>query len=236
MNKALFAALVLVSASAQAQVSGTKHNLSSGSGNAVRSAATGGTDQVCVFCHVPHKARTDRNAAWNRSDPGSGASWGAAATTVNGTVLPNTVGRGSLACFSCHDGTTNIGAVLNSPTGAALSMTGTDADGSLTAGSKALVNPSSLAGNHPVSVRMPASDNAAGTYNGSSTGSGVQTADYDTLATARSAGIVFYADSTNTSVFGIECGSCHEPHDNSTAPFLRGSLSGSGLCTNCHNK
>jgi predicted CXXCH cytochrome family protein len=234
MNKIIVVVFTLISSSAFAQIAATKHNLSNASGNSVRSSTAGGTNQVCVFCHVPHKARADKNAAWNRSDPSSSASWGSATTTVGGTTLSSTIGKPSLECFSCHDGTSNIGSVISSPTGSALSMVGTGAGGTMTSG--AAINPSSLAGNHPVSVRMPSADNGSGTYNGNSTGSRVRTSEFDTLAAAKGSGMLFYTDSDNPAVSGIECGSCHDPHDNSNAPFLRGSLSGSDLCGNCHNK
>jgi predicted CXXCH cytochrome family protein len=34
----------------------------------------------------------------------------------------------------------------------------------------------------------------------------------------------------------VECGSCHDVHDNSNPPFLRMSNAGSDLCLTCHNK
>lgn len=36
--------------------------------------------------------------------------------------------------------------------------------------------------------------------------------------------------STNT----VQCGSCHEPHNNTNSPFLRVSNASSGLCLSCH--
>ncbi|MFQ6079522.1 MAG: cytochrome c3 family protein [Thermodesulfobacteriota bacterium] len=33
----------------------------------------------------------------------------------------------------------------------------------------------------------------------------------------------------------MECGSCHNPHDNSIRPFLRNTNENSALCLTCHN-
>lgn len=34
----------------------------------------------------------------------------------------------------------------------------------------------------------------------------------------------------------IECSTCHNPHDNATASFLRKTNAGSAVCYTCHNK
>ena len=34
----------------------------------------------------------------------------------------------------------------------------------------------------------------------------------------------------------VECASCHDPHSNTNATFLRVSNAGSGLCLSCHTK
>ena len=34
----------------------------------------------------------------------------------------------------------------------------------------------------------------------------------------------------------VECASCHDPHDNSNAPFLVMANTASALCLTCHDK
>lgn len=98
---------------------GNKHNLSSTNVGVTYKATANPTDarsnQICIFCHTPHNART-QTVLWNRADP----------TTVFGRYSSSSlVIRGSAEaqygepngssrlCLSCHDGVTALGAVLN---------------------------------------------------------------------------------------------------------------------------
>ena len=49
-----------------------------------------------------------------------------------------------------------------------------------------------------------------------------------TVATVTAAGLMLYGTDT------VQCGSCHNVHDNTNVPFLRVSNAGSALCTTCH--
>ena len=62
------AAQLVVSApvGGQTGIRNTRHNLSSGSTNAVRAA---NETELCVFCHTPHGGRTDA-PLWNRDISG----------------------------------------------------------------------------------------------------------------------------------------------------------------------
>ena len=76
-----------------------------------------GTSEICVFCHTPHHAnKTDFGAPlWNRGiDSTTFIAYG---TTVGGTVATasDVVGSSSLACLSCHDGTTSFDNLVNAP-------------------------------------------------------------------------------------------------------------------------
>lgn len=51
----------------------------------------------------------------------------------------------------------------------------------------------------------------------------------DTVGNVTAAGLVLYG-TTNT----VQCGSCHDPHDDTITPFLRISNTGSNLCLTCH--
>ncbi|NMF88439.1 cytochrome c3 family protein [Aromatoleum petrolei] len=119
-----------------AKISNTKHNLSANGPGTVKSAATssGGTDQICVFCHTPHAANaTAPGPLWNRTlstatyTPYTSNSLDAE-DILNGTI--GQPGGASKLCLSCHDGTLALGAVANSPgsgtgTGKSISMVGT---------------------------------------------------------------------------------------------------------------
>jgi hypothetical protein len=107
------------SASRKAEdVRNTMHNLSSSNpinGVNIGSTATG-TTEVCVFCHTPHGADVSNQAAplWNRQLPVS-----TSYTTYNSANFDADDSGGpkgvSLACLSCHDGTTALDAYINGP-------------------------------------------------------------------------------------------------------------------------
>ncbi|NMG44985.1 hypothetical protein GPA22_14755 [Aromatoleum toluvorans] len=119
-----------------ANIKGTKHNLSATGPGPVK-AATGasGTDQICVFCHTPHAANaTAPGPLWNRAlstatyTPYTSNSLDAE-DILNGSI--GQPGGASKLCLSCHDGTLALGAVANSPgsgTGKTVSMVGTTVD------------------------------------------------------------------------------------------------------------
>jgi len=88
------------------------------------------TTEVCVFCHTPHWGETTTGALWNRKATGSYTAYtspykdAGSGTTDAGTVTG--VSGASLACLSCHDGVTQIDALINKPGG------GSNTDGSNT--------------------------------------------------------------------------------------------------------
>lgn len=255
--KALALAAVLVPAMAFAAISGTKHDLSFGNNAAgvdiKAAAAANGGDQLCIFCHTPHRA-TDQNLLWNRAAFTKTFTWGATATT-SGTPLSGTIQAKSMACLSCHDGTVALGDVMNSGgqarTGAnTIGMVGTRQTGNVM-GSAAGVDfrvgtNGDLSNNHPVSIAYPGTANQ---YNGGA--SAAAAADYATVATgcatptglctgatgAAAVVTIYSAGAGATLAYGIECGSCHDVHNKyAQASFLRASNAGSALCLACHVK
>ena len=110
-----------------------RHNFSSSAthgGPQAQPLATGGTDQICIFCHTPHSA-VPESTLWSRPDPNTGTfplynsalvikgDFGATGfdeTTQyknDGSVIyPSGASR---LCLSCHDGVTAIG-ILNDGT------------------------------------------------------------------------------------------------------------------------
>jgi len=230
---------------------------------------TAGTDQVCVFCHTPHGAATGQSAAgvplWNKTlpDPASYQRY----STLNTATLDGQetdVGSVSLACLSCHDGTQARDVLINSPgsgmTGPALGV------GPMT-GTPVPVLGTDLTDDHPISIQYAGggylvSDppgtgtnvNAQGDpdfapatkgdINGqpnwwvnSVVGAGTQREKVDMLLYARSDATL---DGGALQPF-VECGSCHDPHNNATAgatsvAFLRIPNTQSQICTTCHLK
>ena len=219
MKKFLAIAVVMMVPSlALAGIQGSKHDLT----YVNNTVYTSDTDaELCKFCHIPHNARTDSAALWNRNDPSTTTLSYSDNTTVAGTVLPSVMGGPSLRCFTCHDGSSDIGLTYNGVND--FSMTGTDGDGSLTAASRGNIDATGMNGNHPVSVAY----GDGSTYNGTTgTTSGYNVASSVNLGK-------LYGSATN---WGIECGSCHEPHDTSNGFFLRADNGSSDLCLDCHNK
>lgn len=223
--KVLVAVVVAVPAIASAQIANTKHNLSSGSGNTVRATTE---TQICKFCHAPHGVgAANQVLLWNRATNATIGFQGGVATT-SGTVLPAAaaIGQPSLACLSCHDGTTALGAVT---AGGPITMQGTMTTGNLGAGG------AGLNGNHPISVPYPG---ISTTYNGNAIGTNIPAGTYNNPPTA-AANIRLFVAAGNT---GIECGSCHNAHGASNGAggifpfFLRSTNASSALCLACHNK
>ncbi len=238
--KKLLATLAVVSAvavasSAFAGIVGTKHDLSQ------QNAAAGGyrqanvnSTQVCVFCHTPHNSAKTK-ALWNRKGAtldnafklytsgimmeGSAADSWFQGTTKGQFSTKST----SLLCMTCHDGvTTMAGATLNNqPYG----LTSTDT-AAYNSGTGVISGPANLGtdltNDHPVNIDY---DKAATTVNTARPGS-LALRD----ATGKVGGVLPFQNGI------MECSSCHNVHDNTIAPFLRASISGSTLCLKCHLK
>ena len=251
-------ALLLFYSAANAQgVTGSPHDLSA------LPLAT--SNEVCVYCHTPHGA--DINAAvplWNKTLP-TGTAYqrysDLETSTLDGIEAP--VGSVSLACLSCHDGVQAMDAVLNAPgsgmnpgdiagtvrmTGSPVPMLGTD-----------------LRDDHPISIQYggggPTENDGNGVYQGAlgdpdfepptkadinnnpawwvdseDTPNGTRERT-DMLLYTRGDGP---ASPTARQPF-VECGSCHDPHNASTATassvaFLRIDNTNSQICTTCHLK
>lgn len=231
MKKTALLTLAFVAAAsmAGATIKNSKHDLSSGSSAAFKSA--GATNQICIFCHTPHNPNQPV-PLWNRTNPAA-AGWNmyesptltasATAKLSSGTFDDDSI---SLFCMSCHDGVTAMGAFTNRAGGAA------EALGAIAATSKANIGGGvarDLTNDHPVGFDYNA---AAGQDTG-----------LHPKATANTSlgGSAFFGGSLSSSPGNmLECASCHKVHEpgaaGTTAPFLRVSNAGSALCLSCHNK
>jgi len=238
----------------------SRHDLSA-------TSATGGpradTDnQICKFCHTPHKANSTWSL-WNRRLPTWTYNWGtdldgnAFTRTTNGTLLPTSLKAASKRCLSCHDGSIAFGDLFNAGGGQA---------------GMVVVDPTSMAGlqyqfgangnmgtNHPISVPYAGQSG----YNGLTSGVPASQVDngiggwwritsagcdgiYGACTEATGAPldgtrINLVPESPGATVYGVECVTCHEPHNKyqatSNFKFLRLRVSNqSAICRSCHNK
>lgn len=180
-----------------------------------------GAGDECTTCHVPHRALQSR-LIWNHNFSVGALTWSDETNTLAGTTLPTNIPSWSgptKFCLSCHDGTVGVGDTAANP----YSWTGT-ASGKVEGG--AVVAPlSDMKGNHPVALPYP--DGTAGTYNGIT--SQAITADYQ----AAPSGVKLFNDPTG-GANGIECATCHNPHDDTNPKFLRAAVT--DFCVNCHIK
>ena len=189
--------------------------------------------------------------------------------TATGTQLPTTLRAASKRCLGCHDGSVAIGDISNASNGLPSIIAGlanlsfSDAAGHLNDPGKQLSTVSgatgNMGGNHPVSIpyagqtgyngiesSVPAAwlGGALGGYFDVSTSGCVSTTGICTTAPAtdgrNGAAINLIPNTPGSNVnVGIECTTCHEPH-NKYAPnsfFTRVDFANaSGLCRSCHNK
>jgi len=249
------AALLLASAGASAQIAGSLHDLS---------GLTSNNDQVCVFCHTPHGADTGAAVPlWNKVLPAPGTF--TMYSTLNTVSLDGTeanVGSVSLACLSCHDGTQARDVVINAPGSGGYNPAGAPIEtvGIMT-GTPVPVLGTDLTDDHPISIQYAGggaiSSDGDGLFGGT-LGDGDFNAPFkgsinaqpqwwvNSIVGATTArekvDMLLYArsDLGVTEPF-VECGSCHDPHNSSTAgagsvAFLRMTNDASQICTTCHIK
>ncbi len=177
--------------------------------------------QVCVYCHTPHQTSTvTQDPLWNRTPTGTAAFGVYASSTLNATVT-EIAGSGSvsLLCMGCHDGTVAINSVYKQPgdgtLGATFDVAGgvVDATGVIvsTAGGYVGID---LTNDHPINFT------------------------YDAALVTADGGLNDPTGLTNAVLFGgtVQCGTCHDVHDNTAPPFLRVANTNSQLCTECHIK
>ena len=197
-------------------VASTPHNLSTSGTGTIH--ATGGTDanQICVFCHTPHMSSLT-GPLWNRT-----ASAGPFTMYTSPTLdmIIGTSPQGvSAACLSCHDGTVAFDSLLNKPgmgAGAPTDwvFTGATVDKKMPAGVTNLGT--DLSDDHPISITYDTTKDAA----------------FNAIASGKVGTLPLYGAGKNQ----VECGTCHNPHDNSLDLFLRATNAASALCKTCHIK
>ena len=253
----LFAAFVGGQAFAQTSIANSPHDLSSGS------AANEDKNEVCVYCHTPHAARTGLEAPlWNKPEstaPGGYTTYDS--TTIDGTVIA--VGSVSIACLTCHDGTQSVDAVINAP-GTGLGDGNILAAPSLITGAANIGETGGdLSNDHPIGIQYggyapggtqidPDFENAAGNLaDNGQTGAAARWWVDTSVGTANQrdkTDMILYTrqNGANFEPF-VECASCHDPHvgatadagtnlDGSDISFMRISNENSDVCLACHVK
>ncbi len=222
IKKGLVLALILLMAAAVAYantVVNSKHDM--------RNFVAGETStQVCVYCHTPHQSTlaNAQDPLWNHSVTLETVYGVYSSSTFNATATDigtGNVGAGtqnvSLLCMGCHDGTTAVNSLYKQP------LDGTSGVAiSLTSASSAYLG-TNLTDDHPVNFAYDAALVAA------DGGTGLNTP----VATNRVDNTVPWIPLFTSTV---QCGSCHNVHDNQYGPFLRATNVGSGLCLRCHIK
>jgi len=253
---ALLAASVValfLPAAAGAQIRNSRHDLSSTSTASVKAQSE---TQICKFCHTPHGAESTR-LLWNRGQTTQAAyTWGTPATAA-GTPLPSSLMARSKMCLGCHDGSISIGSLRNAGGGPAGTVAITDvagrvAGGRLVAGTYTVGVGGNMSGSHPVSIPY-AGQNGYNGINSAVTGAAV-TAGYRTVLTGTTCqnrtGICTNTTGTSgpngvvielyqgTGGVGIECNSCHEPHNEYGFQWLLrvDAATSDNLCRSCHTK
>ncbi|MGD0999729.1 MAG: cytochrome c3 family protein [Candidatus Brocadiia bacterium] len=233
-------AAILISAPAWAQyVTGSPHDLS------VRL----GTGEICLSCHVPHNAP---NAAY-------GPLWNHALTSGNGTAATfvgpasggfirngaaTTLYGNSLLCMGCHDGVTavgdfsimNVNVTVNDTTNPIQSVSWAR---KVVNGAGQTVYPNEIGMDltyvHPLGIVYPALGTATTSFHTATASSGYGGVTNYTIG--GSTGITLEIGATANVANTIGCSTCHNPHDDTTAPpFLIISNSKSALCLTCHIK
>lgn len=201
---------------------------------------------LCTFCHTPHKALSTA-LLWNHTLSINTFQWDVTSTTA-GTNYPTFTGdtyKGPTAkCLSCHDGSVAVGDIAWFNGGTPLAPL--DNMQHVPPDPYNIGFGGNMAGNHPVAMPYPYTG-AASTYNGVTTGVGFVAGEWQ--GDPRTLNIRLFSDDglgniSATPVVaqaGIECSSCHDPHNKASVAdyFLRGALTGSStdyICLKCHVK
>lgn len=202
-------AVAAVSIAAFGGISGTAHDFSGQAWNS--------SGEICLPCHTPHNSETgaggESMVLWNHAITAETftmysefAEDDAARVADRDQDADVLLGSPSKLCLSCHDGVTALDAY-----GGAAGDPGTVVPASASMGID-------LRDDHPIGIQYP-TDFATYGYK-----------DPSGLAPVR------LVDWSGTKVNRVECTSCHEPHDDGFAPFLRMSNAASALCLKCHDK
>lgn len=199
------AALSLLAAQLRgAGIADSRHNLSVTGPGPIKSTTE---EELCIFCHTPHRARRDTPYLWNRSDPTVSYTTYESSTLYAGVRQPS---GASKMCLSCHDGTIALGEVLTRPTEIPF------AGGVRFLPPGATLLGTDISDDHPVSFRYDeALAVARAEFVSPSSLTGAVRLDKEGL---------------------LQCTACHDPHDDANGKFLVAPNNFTALCTACHDR
>lgn len=215
-----------------------RHNLSIYSALSVKATSE---KQICIFCHTPHNSLSDA-PLWNHlittvSGAGYTHYWSATLNAYSSAASAPEIDGYSRLCLSCHDGTVALGAVRTrittynegTTTITMNDVAGIVASGKLIGGT-GLVG-TNLSGTHPISFEYNAALAAADGH--------LNTPDLS--GSFGDADVKLYPTGTNLSKYGVQCTSCHDPHNDAKGndpgypnlPFWR-KTTYDEVCVVCH--
>ena len=195
---------LLVAGWASADIATTKHNLSISGPGPIRSTTE---QEICIYCHTPHRARTSTGVLWNREDST------AVYTQYQSSSLDSVVGQptgASKLCLSCHDGTIALGELVSRQT----EIPFASGIRFLPEGNTRLGT--DLSDDHPVSFVY---DESLAIQNGE-------------LISPSTLTNTVKLDQAGQ----MQCTSCHDPHEDSFGKFLVRPNNFSELCDTCHTR
>lgn len=186
---------------ANTSVMDSLHNLSATGPGKIKSQST---DQVCVFCHTPHRPALGPGL-WNK--PVNQASITTYQSSTAKAVPREPTGTSAL-CLTCHDGTIALGEMLRPPRGRG-NANNSDLRGTFLRGRSGFGT--NLSNHHPIGFEYDL-----------------------TLKNANSGLVHPSTVDLPMTAGEMECTVCHDPHSSNFPPFLhKPSLNGE-LCLTCH--
>lgn len=232
--------VAMMSTTAFAGITTTKHNLSSTGTGTIKAQAGENANEICVYCHTPHAGNTAFVGAplWNKKTPsGSFHMYGAAlagnaGVTIAGTATLAAPSNASMACLSCHDGASAINSIVNTPgSGVNTDVTNylttfMNSAAAKTIGTGVTNIDTDLRNDHPISL----------IYTEGKAGLRQKNTNLNSVTSVTWTGATLVSDLLRGTTQTVECGSCHDPHESTNVTFLRATNSGSKLCIGCHDK
>ena len=197
-------AVFLIATWSNAEIATTKHNLSISGPGPIKSTTE---QEICIYCHAPHRARTTSGVLWNRED--STSTYMQYQSSSLQAVIGQPTGASKL-CLSCHDGTIALGKLVSRQ----IEIPFAGGIRFLPEGDTKLGT--DLSDDHPVSFVY---DESLAIENG-------ELASPSTLTNA------VKLDQSGE----LQCTACHDPHEDTFGKFLVRPNNFSELCVACHTR
>lgn len=201
LMSAIGVTLMAAAARGQQSVVGSPHDLSVSGASDAHALYE---EQVCIFCHAPHRA-TGQRPLWNRYMPPTHYRIYESSTTDARIDQPS---GPSKMCLSCHDGALALGLVASRPISDPIVMTRR----TIPPGPSDLTQ--DLSDDHPIGFR----------YDRALAFSDPQIKNPDIVTPDLPMGL------HNE----VHCTTCHDPHNNQLGNFLRETDLRSAICLSCH--